>query len=107
MKLLEVSNVFPQPVPTGPNTHQLLQSSWSVKFVLVVMHRLCSFSYMALQKKQYRSSTNRSRGGGLTKMVRSATPKDYGKQVRSFHGPNANEVQEKLAAQIKRVKTYG
>jgi hypothetical protein len=62
---------------------------------------------MALQKKKYRSATNRSRGGGLTTMVRSSTPKDYSKQVRSHHGSSTDEAQEKLANQIKRRKTYG
>ncbi len=62
---------------------------------------------MALQKKQYRSSTNRSRGGGLTTMARSPYRKDYGNNVRACHGPNTDKVQDALAKQIAHKKKYG
>lgn len=62
---------------------------------------------MASQKKQYRSSTNRSRGDGYKAQVHSPTPKDYSKQVRSHHGSNTDEVQDALAKQIANKKKFG
>ncbi len=62
---------------------------------------------MALQKKKYRSANNRSRGGGMTTQVRGDYSKDYSRNVRSFHGGNSDEVQDRLAKQIARIKKYG
>lgn len=68
---------------------------------------------MALQKKKYRSATNRSRGGVKGKcldtaaVVHGKTPKDYGRNVRSFHGSNTDAVQEQLHKEIVRKKTHG
>lgn len=68
---------------------------------------------MSLQKKQYRSATNRSRGGIKGKALDTSatthgkTPKDYGRNVRSFHGSKTDEVQESLHKEIVRKKTTG
>lgn len=68
---------------------------------------------MALQKKKYRCSGNRSRGVAegvcldTSAVARGKTPKDYSRQVRSHHGMATDEVQENLGKQIKRKKTYG
>lgn len=68
---------------------------------------------MSLQKKQYRSAANRSRGGVKGKALDTSalsngkTPKDYGRNVRSFHGSKTDEVQESLSKQIVRKKKYG
>ena len=68
---------------------------------------------MSLQKKQYRSAANRSRGGVKGKRLDTSatanghTPKDYGRNVRSFHGSKTDAVQEELNRQIIRKKKYG
>lgn len=68
---------------------------------------------MALQKKQYRSAANRSRGGVKGKALDTSaithgkTPKDYARNVRSFHGSKTDEVQETLHREIVRKKTHG
>lgn len=67
---------------------------------------------MALQKKKYRCSTNRSRGGVPGQCVdsssasRGKTKKDYSKQVRGFHGSNTDAIQDALHKEIVRKKTY-
>jgi len=62
---------------------------------------------MALQKKQYRSSTNRSRGSGPGVPARMRSPKDYNKGVRSHHGSNVDEVMENLGKQIAHKRKFG
>ncbi len=62
---------------------------------------------MALQKKKYRSSTNRSRGTGPGTPARMRGPKDYSKNIRAHHGSNVDEVMETLSKQIIRKKKYG
>jgi hypothetical protein len=62
---------------------------------------------MALQKKKYRSSTNRSRGSGPGTPASLRSPKDYGKGIRSHHGSKADEAMDVLVKQIQRVKKFG
>lgn len=68
---------------------------------------------MATQKKKYRSSTNRSRGGVKGKCLDTSaiahghTPKDYSRNLRSFHGGKVDEAMDALSKQIIRKKTRG
>lgn len=62
---------------------------------------------MALQKKVYRSSTNRSRGNGSQPPVSARSPKDYSKNIRAHHGGDTDEVMAKLFKQIARRRVCG
>jgi hypothetical protein len=69
---------------------------------------------MALQKKKYRCSGNRSRGGakGVCVVTDSATngkaKKDYSIGVRQYHGADRMDgVSEKLHKQIERKLKFG